>query len=459
MTVVTRFAPSPTGNLHIGSARTALFNYLFARKHNGKFLLRIEDTDKQRSTKPAVDAIFEGLKWLGIDYDDEVVFQSEREARHKEIALKMVEMGKAYYCYTPQEEINELREQAIKENKSFLFRSSWRTSNSTSPSGGKGVIRLKASQTGETVINDLIQGQVTVKNDHLDDMVLLRSDGTPTYMLAVVVDDHDMGITHVIRGDDHLNNAFRQVQIYKAMEWQVPEFAHMPLIHGADGSKLSKRHGATNVIDYEQMGFLPEAMLNYLVRLGWSYGDQEIFSKPEAIQYFDLKSVGKSPARFDMDKLLSLNSHYLTQLGQERLISLLETKKNQQFSPIIIQRLNVGLSGLIKRTATITELANAAEIYTKDKVILTNDASDKLKSADLTPLRKLKTSLEVLNHWQESEIQTLLKDFCKEHNIKMGDIGPLIRIALTGSLNSPSIFEMMFALGKEETLNRINKIL
>src|SRR5215217_4280225 len=324
-TVVTRFAPSPTGFLHIGGARTALFNWLYARGRAGKMLLRIEDTDRERSTQAAIEAIIDGLRWLGIDWDGDVVYQFSRAARHREVAEQLLAEGKAYRCYASPEELTEMREAARREGRSKLYDGRWRDRDpSEAPAGVKPVIRIRAPQTGETVVDDQVQGRVTWQNENLDDFVLLRSDGTPTYMLAVVVDDHDMGVTHIIRGDDHLNNGARQTQIYDALGWKVPVMAHIPLIHGPDGSKLSKRHGALGVDAYRAMGYLPAAMRNYLVRLGWAHGDQEIFSTEEMIAAFDLPQIGRSPARFDFAKLESLNGHYIRQGGDADLVMEIE---------------------------------------------------------------------------------------------------------------------------------------
>jgi glutamyl-tRNA synthetase len=326
MSVITRFAPSPTGYLHIGGARTALFNYLFSRHHGGKFLLRIEDTDEKRSTSEAIDAILQGLDWLGLKHDDNFILQSKNLARHKEIAEKLLEKNQAYLCYASAEELKEMRDFAEKKGEVFRFKSPWRDKTNSQNSSVKPVIRIKAPLEGETVIRDLVQGEIRVKNSELDDLVMLRGDGSPTYMLAVVTDDHDMEISHVIRGDDHLTNAFRQKIIFEAMGWQVPQFAHIPLIHGPDGAKMSKRHGATSVIEYREMGYLPEALRNYLLRLGWSHGDAEMISDAQAIEWFTLDKVGKSPARFDFAKLNSVNKHYVNQKSDAELLNLLFEK-------------------------------------------------------------------------------------------------------------------------------------
>src|SRR5271167_5121039 len=323
--IITRFAPSPTGFLHIGGGRTALFNWLYARKHGGKMLLRIEDTDRERSTREAIEAILDGLKWLGLDWDGEVIYQFSRAARHREVAEQLLAAGKAYRCYATPEELTAMREKARAEGRTLLYDGMWRDRDpSEAPAGMKPTIRLKAPLTGETVIEDQVQGRVVWQNENLDDLVLLRGDGTPTYMLAVVVDDHDMSVTHIIRGDDHLINAARQKQIYDALSWDIPSMAHIPLIHGPDGSKLSKRHGALGVDAYRAMGYLPTALRNYLVRLGWSHGDQEIFSTEEMIAAFDLSGIGRSPARFDFARLENLNGHYLRQTPDAELSAQLE---------------------------------------------------------------------------------------------------------------------------------------
>ena len=371
MSVITRFAPSPTGYLHIGGARTALFNYLFSKHHGGKFLLRIEDTDAQRSTKEAIDAILQGLDWLGLIHDEDFILQSKNLVRHKEVAEKLLEKNQAYLCYTSTEELEEMRKNAEEKKEVFRFKSPWRDKAQSQISTVKPVIRIRAPLDGDTVIKDLVQGEICVKNSELDDLVMLRGDGTPTYMLAVIVDDHDMQVTHVIRGDDHLTNAFRQKIIYQAMGWKVPEFAHIPLIHGPDGAKLSKRHGATSVIDYKDMGYLPEAMRNYLLRLGWSHGDSEIISDAQALEWFDLNKVGKSPSRFDFTKLDSVNKHYINQKSSEELLKLLFKKRDNQsdsleFSPLIAaeKKRILKASSFCKVSASmLDELAARISVY------------------------------------------------------------------------------------------------
>src|SRR6202047_5166905 len=367
MTVVTRFAPSPTGFLHIGGARTALFNWLYARGRGGKMLLRIEDTDRERSTQAAIEAILDGLSWLGLDWDGEAVYQFSRSERHREVAQVLLETGRAYRCYASPDELAQMREKARSEGRTKLYDGRWRDRDpSDAPSGVQPVIRLKAPLTGETVIEDQVQGRVTWQNENLDDLVLLRSDGNPTYMLAVVVDDHDMGVTHIIRGDDHLTNAARQTQIYQALGWTVPVMSHIPLIHGPDGSKLSKRHGALGVDAYRAMGYLPAAMRNYLVRLGWSHGDQEIFSTDEMIAAFDLAQVGRSPARFDFAKLENLDGHYLRQTGDAELVDEIERllphiaageELRAKLNPALREKLIAAMPALEERGQPLGQLA------------------------------------------------------------------------------------------------------
>jgi glutamyl-tRNA synthetase len=453
MQVVTRFAPSPTGELHIGSARTALFNFLYSRHTGGKFLLRIEDTDKERSTQESFNAIIEGLAWLGIDHDDEIVIQSQRVDRHKEIAEKMVELGKAYYCLTPQSEVQAQREQHQALGK-FVFESEWRDKNLCKediPADAQAVIRLKAPREGETTIHDLVQGDVTVRNDTLDDMVMLRSDGTPTYMLAVVVDDYDMGVTHVIRGDDHLNNAFRQLQIYKAMQWPIPEYAHIPLIHGPDGAKLSKRHGAVGVKTYEEMGYLPEAINNYLLRLGWGHGNDEIISREQAIEWFDVRKVQKAAARLDFSKMLHLNAHYIKHANDEDLIpkvlAMMEGPEEHVVSKVVHY--------LKHRVKTIVELADLARLFTS-KPVMTPEATDALSKSNMSLLQGFARSLAEVDDWSEVGLKQNLDLFLQNTNTKMGEIGPALRAALTGTLQAPSVVEILLVMGREEARARLS---
>jgi glutamyl-tRNA synthetase len=460
MSVVVRFAPSPTGYLHIGGARTALFNYLFARHHGGTFRLRIEDTDRVRSTDAATRAIIDGLKWLGLDWDGEIVHQFGGAAHHAEIARRLLAAGGAYYCYCTPEELAAMRERARAEKRSVRYDGTWRDRDpSEAPPGVAPVIRLKAPQTGATTIHDLVQGAVTVANEELDDLIILRSDGTPTYNFSVVVDDHDMEITHVIRGDDHLNNAFRQTQIYRALGWTVPEFAHVPLIHGPDGAKMSKRHGAIAVGDYRELGYLPEAMRNYLLRLGWSHGDDEIISTEDAIEWFDIGHIGRAPARFDQAKLDSVNAHYIREADDDRLVTLLaerlEAEFGRAFTAADRQRLAKAMPGLKPRAKTIVELADKARFYVAPRPI--RPATDALKV--LTP--EARTRLGALHTdlanaaWEASTLETRLRDFAGAQGVKLGAVAQPLRAALTGSLASPGIFEVMQVLGRDESLGRI----
>ena len=452
MTVITRFAPSPTGLLHIGSARTALFNYLFAKHHNGRFLLRIEDTDKKRSTSEATKAILDGLNWLGLKYDGTPFYQSQREERHKEIALELLKKGQAYYCYTSTEELASLRQEAEKNSKVFRFQSPWRDKQPSQSISAKPVIRIKSPIEGFSLIQDRVQGEVKVTNSELDDMIILRSDGTPTYNLAVVVDDHDMGITHVIRGDDHLNNAFRQKIIYQAMDWSVPEFAHIPLIHGSDGAKMSKRHGATGVMEYKEMGYLPEALRNYLLRLGWSHGDAEIISDEQAIQWFNLEKIGRSPARFDFDKLNNLNKHYLKELNSDKLLELLDLQSSKNK-----EKLARALNFIKERANHLNDLKEAVKVYEDN---FTQDLAEKdqnillEKENLLQELRKIIAEITDFNH---DNIKNSLSNYAEKNGLKMKDFGPALRIILTFSSSSAGgIFEIMEILGQKETLRRLD---
>lgn len=459
--VVTRFAPSPTGFLHIGGVRTALFNYLFARHHGGQFLLRIEDTDRKRSTEEAVAAIIEGMNWMGLDWDGETVFQSERAERHREAARGLLEAGKAYHCFASPEELTEMREMARAEGRSMRYDGRWRDRDpAEAPPGIEPVVRLKAPREGETVITDRIQGEVRVTNSELDDMVLLRADGSPTYMLSVVVDDHDMGITHVIRGDDHLTNAFRQSQLFDALGWETPEFAHMPLLHGADGAKLSKRHGALGVEAYRDMGILTEAMFNYLLRLGWSHGDDEIISRGQAIDWFSLEAVGRGAARFDMTRLLSLNAHYIREADDERLLDLavplIETETGAAVDEAGRARLKAGLPGLKPRADTVVELAEKAAFYVAPlPLALAPKAAKQLDDDARTLLRALRPGLEALSEWNETTLEALIRNHAEAGGLKLGALAQPLRAALTGRTESPGLFEVMAVLGRDETLARI----
>lgn len=461
MTVVTRFAPSPTGYLHIGGARTALFNWLFARNHGGKFHLRIEDTDRQRSTQDAVDKIFDGLRWLGLEWDGDPIFQFARAKHHAEIAHQLLESGNAYRCYCSPDELTAIREQQKASGQPMRYPGIWRDRDpSDAPTGVAPVIRLKAPQHGETIVPDMVQGEVRVSNEQLDDMVLLRADGTPTYMLSVVVDDHDMGITHVIRGDDHLTNTFRQYQLYKACGWTIPHFAHIPLIHGPDGAKLSKRHGALGAEAYRDMGFLPEAMRNYLLRLGWSHGDDEIFSTEQAVEWFNLDNVGRSPARFDLGRLTTLNAHYLRHADDARLADLLSPMMAQKLNAPITDshknRLIAGLPGLKERVKNLVELADTALFYAKDRPLALDEKASRLLNESGRPiLAALLPLIETATTWQRDTLEELARTYAEANGHKLGAVAQPLRAALTGSTVSPPIFEVMEILGRDETLGRL----
>jgi glutamyl-tRNA synthetase len=450
MTIVTRFAPSPTGFLHIGGARTALFNWLYARHHNGKFLLRIEDTDRQRSTQAAIDAILEGMKWLGLDWDDEVVFQFSRAPRHAEVAHEMVTRGQAFKCYTTQAELEDFR----KTNPNAKFRSPYRDGDKTPPAATPYVIRLKAPIDGETVVADKVQGTVTVKNTEMDDLILLRSDGTPTYMLAVVVDDHDMGVTQIIRGDDHLTNTFRQLMIYKAMGWSAPSFAHIPLIHGADGAKLSKRHGAIGVEVYREMGYLPEAIRNYLLRLGWAHGDEETISTAQAIEWFGLEAVGKSPSRFDYAKLDNLNGHYIREADNARLVDLIGTFSQPEKTLLL-----KGMDGLKQRAKTVKELAESAAFYVTPRPLpLDEKAKEMIEKGGRDVIKALIPLFEAEHQWTHDILQQICKDYAEKTGVKLGVVAQPLRAALSGKTVSPGVFEVMEILGKPESLGRLQDV-
>ena len=465
MSVVVRFAPSSTGFLHIGGARTALFNWLFARHHQlhgdgGIFRLRIEDTDRLRSTPNAVAAIIDGLSWLGLAWDGEIVHQAARAARHAEAARQLLATGRAYHCYCSPAELEAMRERARAEKRSVRYDGTWRDRDpAEAPAGIPPVIRLRAPQVGETMIADLVQGEVTVANSELDDLILLRADGTPTYNLSVVVDDHDMGITQVIRGDDHLNNAFRQTQIYRGLDWKVPEFAHIPLIHGPDGAKLSKRHGAIGIEQYRELGYLPEAMRNYLMRLGWSHGDDEIISTEDAIRWFDIADVGRGAARFAQAKLDSVNAHYIREADDaylvKRLTDRLEPRLARAPSPVERARLLTAMPGLKPRAKTIVELMEKAYFYVLPRPIALNaDAAKALTAEARRTLGALAGDLAVVE-WRSATLEERLRDFAGAHGVKLGAVAQPLRAALTGSLASPGIFEVMEVLGREESLGRI----
>ena len=463
MTVVTRFAPSPTGFLHIGGARTALFNWLFAKHHGGKYLLRIEDTDRARSTEPAIAAILDGLSWLGLPHDGEVTYQFSRAARHAEVARQMLAAGNAYHCYCSPQELDEMRAAQKAAGKPMRYDGRWRDRDpSEAPAGVAPVIRLKAPQTGQTVIKDLVQGEVTVENAQLDDMILLRADGTPTYMLAVVVDDHDMGVTHVIRGDDHLNNAFRQLQIIRAMGWPEPAYAHIPLIHGPDGAKLSKRHGALGVDAYRDMGLLPAALRNYLLRLGWGHGDDEIISTQQAIEWFDLDGVGRSPSRFDMAKLVNLNAHYLREMPDDELLPMVlprvEEKLGAAVDTIGLERIKLGMNGVKQRSRTLIELADNLVFYARAGAPpIADDKARAILTADAKSLlAKLAAALEAdAANWGEKQVEDAVRRFAESMGVKLGQVAQPLRVALSGSTVSPGIFEVVAILGPAETRTRL----
>ena len=465
MTVVTRFAPSPTGFLHIGGARTALFNWLYARRHDGRFLLRIEDTDRARSTEAAKQAILDGLEWLGLEWDGEPVYQSARAERHAAVVRELLDAGAAYRCYCSPEELAAMREAARKRGSARLYDGAWRDRDpSDAPKDTAPVVRLKAPPDGETVIDDAVQGRVTVRNDQLDDMVLLRADGTPTYMLSVVVDDRDMEISHVVRGDDHLTNAFRQTLIYRAMGWAVPAFAHIPLIHGTDGAKLSKRHGALGVEAYRDMGFPPEAMCNYLARLGWSHGDDEIFSMAQATEWFDLANIGKSPARFDLAKLTSVGARHIREMAEDRLAGLVEppiaARLGAALSATQRARLAAGLPGLKPRAKTLVELADAALFYCRPRPLEPDAKAAKLLDNDGgARLALARETLAEVDSWSAESAEAAVRAAADAAGEKLGTIAQPLRAALTGSTVSPGIFEVLGVLGKSESLGRIDDIL
>jgi len=460
-TVVTRFAPSPTGFLHIGGARTALFNWLYARHHGGKALLRIEDTDRKRSTQAAIDAILDGLDWLGLDWDEETVFQSERGSRHVEVAEKLLAAGHAYKCYATPEELEAMREAQRAARQPLRYDGRWRDRDpSHAPLGAPFVIRLKTPNEGETVIEDRVQGRVAVKNAELDDYILLRADGTPTYMLAVVVDDHDMGVTHVIRGDDHLNNAFRQLPIIRAMNeieggWPDPVYAHIPLIHGNDGAKLSKRHGALGVEAYrDEFGILPEALFNYLLRLGWGHGDQEEFTREEAVAAFSLDGVGKSPSRFDMKKLLNMNGHYIRAADDKRLAKLTAPRIDGNADvALLIQAMPV----LKTRARDLNELADGAAFLFKSRPLaLTEQAAALLGDGAKALLSRISIRLRAEQDWTTGALEANLKTYADEQGLGLGKLAQPLRAALTGQTTSPGIFDVLVLLGREESLARID---
>ena len=464
--VVTRFAPSPTGFLHIGGARTALFNWLYARRFGGKMLLRIEDTDRERSTDAAIAAILDGLSWLGLQWDGDVVYQFSRAARHAEVAHDLLARGLAYYCYASAQELEEMRELARAEKRPPRYDGRWRDRDpSQAPAGVKPVIRLKAPQEGETIVEDRVQGRVVFPNKDLDDLVLLRSDGTPTYMLAVVVDDHDMGVTHIIRGDDHLTNAARQTHIYQAMNWAVPSMSHIPLIHGPDGAKLSKRHGALGVDAYRALGYLPEALRNYLVRLGWSHGDKEFFSTEEMIAAFDLPQIGRSAARFDFAKLENMNGQYMRASSDQALLDALVGTLpylpggeaiTAQLDATKLGQLRAAMTGLKERAKNLVDLLDGAGfLFAQRPLPLDDKAAEILAKGGQAHLAALIPRFEALTDWTARETEQIVRIYAEETGAKLGQVAQPLRAALTGRSTSPGIFDVLEVLGQKESLDRL----
>ncbi len=480
MRVVTRFAPSPTGMLHIGGARTALFNYLFAKKHGGKFLLRIEDTDRERSTPEATAAILDAMEWLGLTPDEPPVMQFSRADRHAEVAHAMIARGTAFKCYVTAEELQARRDRGeekrlaarseglsegaraalLAEASALLapFRSPWREGGAPPSQNAAYTVRLRAPDAGELTVEDGVQGKVTIQSSEIDDLVLLRADGTPTYMLAVVVDDHDMGVTHVIRGDDHLRNTFRQIPIYKAMDWDIPEFSHLPMIHGNDGAKLSKRHGALSTTVYRDLGYLPEGLKAYLLRLGWSHGDQEIFTEEEAIHLFDLSGINKAPARLDLEKLGTVNAHFIRACDTQRLYNLLQPflAADGPVSDESGARILRALPHMKDRGVTLVELAAAfAFLRVKRPIELTKNARKALSEEGISRLKGLASALRDIPSWSAASISETITTYCGATGLSMGQIGPPLRAALTGGLPAPDLVPVMDWLGRDEALGRI----
>ncbi len=463
---VTRFAPSPTGFLHIGGARTALFNWAYAKGHHGKMLLRIEDTDRERSNPAAVDAILDGLKWLGLNWDGEAISQYSRMQRHAEVAQELLKQGKAYYCYCTPEELDAMRKKAEAEKRPIRYDGTWRNRDpKEAPAGVKPVIRFKSPQEGETVINDRAQGRVVIPNKDLDDLIILRSDGNPTYNLSVVVDDHDMGVTHIIRGVDHLTNAARQTQIYLAMGWGVPDMTHVPLIHGPDGAKLSKRHGALGVEAYREMGYLPAALRNYLSRLGWSHGDDEIFSTDQLVQWFELEGINTSPARFDFAKLENVNGHYIRHTAdQELLAAFLSFLPYVPGGPEMLTQIDEqkkaqllkALPGLKERAKTLVELKTSSQyLFAKRPLVLDDKAQALLNDEGRAALKALHPLLSGSPEWTAHALETVVKAHAESTGIKLGKFAQPLRAALTGTSTSPGIFDVLEVLGREQALGRI----
>jgi glutamyl-tRNA synthetase len=469
--VVTRFAPSPTGYLHIGGARTALFNYLYAKHTGGKFLLRIEDTDRARSTDAAIDAIIDGMKWLGLNHDDDIVFQFARATRHSEVAQQLLDSGQAYKCFATTEELEAMRAEQREKKLPMRYDGRWRDRDpAEAPAGAPFVVRIKAPREGATTIPDLVQGAVTVSNSELDDFVLLRSDGTPTYMLAVVVDDRDMGVTHVIRGDDHLNNAFRQLCIIRAMAeveggWDIPEYAHVPLIHGSDGAKLSKRHGALGIEAYrDEMGYLPEALCNYLARLGWGHGDAEMFSREQAIAWFDVADVGRAAARFDFKKLENFNGHYLREAEDDRLAAiaapLVEARIGRTVSAQEHAKLILAMPALKLRAKSTLALADGALFLFDSRPLPLDEGAKALLQGDaLDLLTKVKQALDGCSDWSETALENAVKAVAEDAGLGLGKVAQPMRAALTGRTTSPGIYDVLVLLGREESLGRLGDAL
>jgi glutamyl-tRNA synthetase len=459
--VVTRFAPSPTGFLHIGGARTALFNWLYARHYGGQFLLRIEDTDRARSTDAAVEAILEGMKWLELDHDGDVVFQFARAARHAEVAHQLLDAGHAYRCYATQDELTEMREAQKAAKAPLRYDGRWRDRTPTHEEAMRpSVIRLKAPQTSSVTINDRVQGEVTVNNAELDDFILLRSDGTPTYMLSVVVDDQDMGVTHVIRGDDHLNNAFRQLALIRAMGWPEPVYAHVPLIHGSDGAKLSKRHGALGVDAYrDEFGYLSEAVNNYLLRLGWGHGDDEIISRDQAIKWFDIADVGRSPSRFDFKKLSNLNGHYMREADDARLAGLVAARVGG-LSDDQLALITRAMPVLKPRAASMVELADACQFLIERSPIQVDEkAKSLLDDQGIFFLGKARNAMARVTEWDMATLEETVRVVAQEADVGLGKVAQPLRAALTGRGTSPGIFDVLVLLGREESLARLSNCL
>ncbi|MBS9529019.1 MULTISPECIES: glutamate--tRNA ligase [unclassified Wolbachia] len=470
--IVTRFAPSPTGFLHIGGARTALFNWLYAKHHGGRFLLRIEDTDRKRSTKEAIDAIIEGLRWLGVSYDGEIVYQSKRIERHKEVANLLVEKGRAYHCYCPEDEVAEKKIKAREEGKIYKHKCTtkppschpssrhWKNmwSRAGMTSGVRSVVRFKVPDSQEIVVDDKIYGQIKVNSDQLDDIVILRSDNTPTYIFAVVIDDHDAGITDIIRGSDHLTNTFKHLLIYQALDFDIPRFAHVPLIHGEDGNKLSKRHGATSVCDYEKMGILPKAMRNYLLRLGWSHGNDEIISDEQAIEWFNLESIGRSPARLDFKKLEHLNNHYISNMSNEDILTLMlrENTLTDKKKNYLLQ----GLTELKKRANYLAELLDLAKFYIQDPPLDLSEEAEQIVKSNLDIIKLLASFLSKIGdeNWNKGFLSSQIKECAKLHDMKISDVYHSLRAPITGVMDAPGIIDIMVILGKDECIRRLQAI-